>query len=135
MLLATHPIPTLEVSARIVNPDDPFSEPSECRIRHTVVRKKLQSNRRCSIYTHTVECFADNKRCSIYTHTVECFADPDEPDTPTQTLQFTSRAHVQFDPFTRLEALLRQTRYKRLRWVKRRPAPPDNPPPVNPNHA
>src|ERR1035441_10127435 len=76
MLLAAHPIPTLEVSARIVNPDEPFSQPSEFRIRHTVVRKKLQSN----------------KRCSIYTHTVECFNDPDEPDTPTQPLQSTSRA-------------------------------------------
>ena len=119
MLLATHPIPTLEVSARIVNPDEPFSEPSEFRIRHTVVRKKLQSN----------------KRCSIYTHTVECFNDPDEPDTPSQTLQFTSRAHVHFDPFSRLEALLRQTRYKRLRWVKRPPGPPDNPPPINPGHS
>ena len=116
MLLATHPIPTLEVSARIVNPDEPFAEPFEFRIRQTVVRKKLQSN----------------KRCSIYTHTVECFNDPDEPDTPTQTIQFTSRAHVHFDPFSRLEALLRQTRYQRLRFVKR-PGPRDNPPPVNPS--
>ena len=119
MLLATHPIPTLEITARISNPDEPYAEPAEFRIRHTVVRKKLQSN----------------KRCSIYTHTVECFNDPHEPDTPTQTIQYTTCAHVHFDPFSRLEALLRQTRYKRLRWVKRPPGPRGNPPPVNPGHS
>jgi hypothetical protein len=119
MLLATQPVPTLEITARISQPDEPYAEPAEFRIRHTVVRKKLQSN----------------KRCSIYTHTVECFNDPDELDTPTQTIQFTTRAHVHFDPFSRLEALLRQTRYKRLRWVKRPPpGPRDNPPPVDPEH-
>ena len=118
MLLPTQPIPTLEITARISKPDEPYAEPFEFRIRHTVVRKKLQSN----------------KRCSIYTHTVECFNDPHEPDTPTQTIQFTARAHVHFDPFSRLEALLRQTRYKRLRWVKR-PGPRDNPPPVDSGHS
>jgi hypothetical protein len=30
--------------------------------------------------------------------------------------------------------VLRQTRYQRLRRVKRLPSPPDNPPPINPGH-
>jgi hypothetical protein len=91
-------LPILTVEATLASNDDPETPVFQLIARHSVVRRVLESNQRCSVFTHTL--------AMDYPLGFE--------DAPPQEAKWTSRANVPHDPLDRLYLALRATRYTRL---------------------
>ncbi len=94
--------PTLMVEATLTCDHDPDTPVFKLVARHSVVRRVLGSNQRCSVFTHTLAL--------------------DYPlgfeDAPPQEAKWTSRANILHDPLDRLYLVLRATRYTRPHYSR-----------------